>query len=107
VLSTKLMACAFGLSLALGGMKACAAPAAPPSAVAQKASTARDALRDLGDLPPPTDTDSATPASASTVSSAESVPELPTWAMILLCFAGLALAGLKGGRKDRLSPGID
>jgi hypothetical protein len=41
------------------------------------------------------------------VTSAEPVPELPIWAMLLLCFAGLGLARLKRGRKDRLSPGID
>jgi hypothetical protein len=41
------------------------------------------------------------------MSSAEAVPELPTWAMMLLCLAGLGLAGFKKSRKDRLSPGID
>jgi hypothetical protein len=101
------MACAFGLSLApLGGMHACAAPVSPPGAVAQKAS-AGDALRDLGDLPPPPDTDSGVQPSASTVSMAEPIPELPTWAMILLCFAGLGLAGFRRGRRDRLSTGLD
>ena len=103
MLSTKVMASAFVLSLALGGTEAWAAPATAP----QKASAARDALRDLGDLSPPPDSDSAAPAPTSTGSSAEPVPELPTWAMILLCFAGLGLAGFKRGRKDRLSPGID
>jgi hypothetical protein len=59
--------------------------------------------------PPPPSSDSPTPtsASASTMSSAEAVPELPTWAMMLLCLAGLGLAGFKKSRKDRLSPGID
>jgi hypothetical protein len=103
------MACAIGLSLALGAAEGRAAPAAPTDAIAQPASTARDAIRDLGDLPPPPDSDNPTPtsASASSVSIAEPVPELPVWAMLLLCFAGLGLAGFKRGRKDRLSPGIE
>ena len=44
---------------------------------------------------------------AATVSPAEPIPELPTWAMMLLCLMGLGLAGFKKGRKDRLSPGIE
>jgi hypothetical protein len=107
LLSAKVIVCAIGLSLALGAAEAYAAPAALSGAVAQPASTARDAIRDLGDLPPPPDSDSAAPDSASSVSSAEPVPELPIWAMLLLCFAGLGLARLKRGRKDRLSPGIE
>jgi hypothetical protein len=108
LLSAKVIICAIGLSLALGVAGGHATPAAPTSAVTDQASTARDAIRDLGDLPPPPDSDSAAPASASSsVSSAEPVPELPIWAMLLLCFAGLGLARLKRGRKDRLSPGIE
>jgi hypothetical protein len=108
LLSAKVIICAIGLSLALGVAEGHATRAAPTSAVTHPASTARDAIRDLGDLPPPPDSDSAAPASASSsVSSAEPVPELPIWAMLLLCFAGLGLARLKRGRKDRLSPGIE
>jgi hypothetical protein len=109
LLSAKVIVCAIGLSLALGAAEAGAAQAAPTSAVAHPASTGGDAFHDLGDLPPPlaSDNPTAASASASSVSSAEPVPELPIWAMLLLCFAGLGLAGLKRGRKDRLSPGIE
>jgi hypothetical protein len=112
LLSTKVIACqvivcTIGLSLAFGVAGARATPAAPAGAIIQVALGSTHPIHDLGDLPPPPDSDNPTPASTSTVSSAEPVPELPTWAMILLCFAGLGLAGLKRGRKDRLSPGID
>jgi hypothetical protein len=107
LLSAKVIVCAIGLSLALGAAEAGAAQVAPTGAVAHPASTARDAIRDLGDLPPPPDSDSTAPASASSVSSAEPVPELPTWAMMILCLAGLGLARFKRGRKNRLSPAID
>jgi hypothetical protein len=107
LLSAKVIVCAIGLSLALGAAEARAAPAAPTGAVAHPASTARDAIRDLGDLPPPPDSDSTAPASASSVSSAEPVPELPIWAMMLLFFGGLGLARFKRGRKNRLSQGIE
>jgi hypothetical protein len=107
LLSTKIMACAIGLSLALGAAEACAAQAAPAGAIAQPGSTARDASRDLGNLPPPPDSDSTAPASVSSASSAEPVPELPTWAMMILCLAGLGLARFKRGRKNRLSQGIE
>jgi hypothetical protein len=107
LLSTKVIACAIGLSLAVGAAEASAA--APAGATIKVALGSTHPIHDLGDLPPPPDSDNSTPApaSASTVSSAEPVPELPTWAMILLCFAGLGLAGFKRGRKDRLSPGIE
>jgi hypothetical protein len=101
--STKVIACMIGLSLAFVVAEASAAPAG----AIQVALGSTHPIHDLGDLPPPPDSDNPTPASTSTVSSAEPVPELPTWAMILLCFAGLGLAGFKRGRKDRLSPGID
>jgi hypothetical protein len=103
------MACAIGLSLAVGPAEAGAAQATPPGATARPAPTVGDAVRDLGDLPPPPDSDSTVPAAtaASTVSSAEAVPELPTWAMMILCLAGLGLARFKRGRKNRLSPGIE
>jgi hypothetical protein len=106
-LSARIIVCTVGLSLALGAMEARAAQAAPARAIVQTASDSSDAIQDLGALTSAPDSDNPTPASTSTVSSAEPVPELPTWAMILLCFAGLGLAGLKRGRKDRLSPGID
>jgi hypothetical protein len=99
--------CTAGLFLALGAAEASAAQVAPSGAIAQSGPNYSRDLHDLGALPPASDSDSPTPASASIVSSAEAVPELPTWAMILLCFAGLGLAGFKRGRKDRLSPGID
>ena len=109
MLSAKVIVFAVGLSLALGAAEAGAAQAAPTGAVAHSESTGGDAFHDLGDLPPPPASDNPTPASASasSVSSAEPVPELPIWAMLLLCFAGLGLARLKRARKDRLSPGID
>jgi hypothetical protein len=107
LLSAKVIVCAIGLSLALGAAAGGAAEAAPTATIVQMGSTARDAIRDLGDLPPPPDSDSTAPASASSVSSAEPVPELPTWAMMILCLAGLGLARFKRGRKNRLSPGID
>jgi hypothetical protein len=107
LLSTKVIACAIGLSLAFGAAEARARQPAASGAIAQSASHSGEAIQDLGALQPAPDSDNRTPASTSTVSSAEPIPELPTWAMILLCFAGLGLAGLKRGRKDRLSPGID
>jgi hypothetical protein len=109
LLSIKVIACTIGLSLAFGAAEASATPAAPAGAIIQVALGSTHPIHDLGDLPPPPDSDNPTPASAfaSTASSAEPVPELPTWAMILLCFAGLGLAGFKRGRKNRLSPGIE
>jgi hypothetical protein len=97
------------LSWALGAAQAGAPQATPSGAIPQQASNAVHDVLDLGVLPPPADSDNSTPTSAlaSTVSSAAPIPELPTWAMILLCFAGLGLAGFKRGRKDRLSPGIE
>ncbi len=105
----KTIVCAVGLSLALGAVEAGAAQTAPASAIGQTASDSTHPIRDLGDLRPPPDSDNPTPtsASASTVSSAEAVPELPIWGMLLLFFAGLGLAGFKRGRKDRLSPGLE
>jgi hypothetical protein len=107
VLSAKVIVYAIGLSLALGAGEASAAQADPAGVLVQTVSNSTHPIQDLGDLPPPPDSDSAAPASASSVSSAEPVPELPIWAMLLLCFAGLGLARLKRGRKDRLSPGIE
>jgi hypothetical protein len=107
VIACQIIVCTIGLSLAFGVAGARATPAAPAGVIIQVALGSTHPIHDLGDLPPPPDPDNPTPASTSTVSSAEPVPELPTWAMILLCFAGLGLAGFKRGRKDRLSPGID
>jgi hypothetical protein len=101
--STKVIACAIGLSLAFGAAEGSAKQLAAPGVVAASG----DAIRDLGALPPAPEPDNSTPASASTVSIAEPVPELPTWAMILLCFAGLGLAGFRRARKDRLLPGLE
>ena len=100
------MACAIVLSFAFGTAEA-RVEAAPTGAIIQVASNSTHPIHDLGNLPPPPDSDSTAPASASSVSSAEPVPELSTWAMMLLCLAGLGLAGFKKGRKNRLSPGID
>jgi hypothetical protein len=106
-LPAKMIVCALGLSLALGAAEARATETAPAGAIGQTVSDSTHPIRDLGDLPPPPDADTPTPASASTVSSAEPVPELPIWAMLLLCFAGLGLAKFGRGRKDRLSPGLE
>jgi hypothetical protein len=105
--SAKVIVCALGLSLAVGAAEARTAQTALAGAIGQTALDSTHPIRDLGDLPPPSDSDTPTPASASTVSSAEPVPELPIWAMLLLCFAGLGLARFKRARKDRLSPGLE
>jgi hypothetical protein len=108
LLSAKVIVCAIGLSLALGVTQAGAAQADPAGVLIQTVSNSTHPIQDLGDLPPP-DSDSTASASASapSVSSAEPVPELPTWAMMILCLAGLGLAGFKRSRKGRLSPGIE
>jgi hypothetical protein len=102
---------AIGISLALGAADARAAGVSPGGAMNQAASdqNADPGVHDLGLLPPAGNADAPprAPSSSATASSAEPVPELPTWAMMLLCLAGLGLAGLKKGRKDRLSPGIE
>jgi hypothetical protein len=107
----RMLACAIGISLALGAADARATGISPGGAMNQAASdgNAGHELRDLGLLPPPGNADASprAPLSAPDLSSAEPVPELPTWAMMLLCLAGLGLAGFRKGRKDRLSPGID
>jgi hypothetical protein len=107
--SAKVIVCAIGLSWALGLPEAGAAQADPASVLIQIVSNSTHPIQDLGDLPPPPDSDGTTPATASTssVSSAEPVPELPTWAMMILCLAGLGLARFKRSRKGRLSQGID
>jgi hypothetical protein len=105
LLTARVIACAISLCLAFGAAEASAKQSA--AGIVQSASHSAEGVYDLGALQPAPDSDSSTPASTSTVSSAEPVPELPTWAMILLCFAGLGLAGFRRGRKDRLSPGID
>jgi hypothetical protein len=101
------MACAIVLALAFGAAEARATPAAPTGAIIQVASNSTHPIHDLGDLPPPPDSDSTAPASAPSVSSAQAVPELPTWAMMILCLAGLGLARFRRGRKNRLSQGIE
>jgi hypothetical protein len=102
--------CAIGLFLALGAADASAAGTTPGRAAIEVASDliSGHAVHDLGLLPPPAASDNPAPAlaSAAIVNSAEPIPELPTWAMVLLCFMGLGLAGLKKGRRDRLAPGI-
>jgi hypothetical protein len=108
-LSAKIILCTLSLSLALCAVEARAAQTATVGAIVQTASNSTHPIRDLGDLPPPPDADNQTPTSASvsTVSSAQPVPELQIWAMLLLFFGGLGLARLKRGRKDRLSPGLE
>jgi hypothetical protein len=98
---------AIGLSLALGGADPLAAEATRGSAVIQADHNSGDAVRDLGLAPPADNSSDPAPSPALIVNSAEPVPELPTWAMMLLCLIGLGLAGFKKGRKDRLSPGIE
>jgi hypothetical protein len=103
-----ILLCAVGLSLALGAPDACAAGIAPGAAIQTSSSPV---LHDL-DLAAPA-ANSEDPAlalsSAPAVSSADAtaVPELPTWAMMFLCFLGLGVAMFKRGRKNRLSPGIE
>jgi hypothetical protein len=110
-MGAQLILCTIGLSLALGAAEACAAGVTSGGAdiLTISDNNSGHAVHDLGLLPPPANSDNSTPApaSASTVSSAEPVPELSTWSMMLLCLAGLGLAGFKKGRKNRLSPGID
>jgi hypothetical protein len=108
-LSAKIILSTLGLSLALCAAEARAAQTATAGVIVQTASNSTHPIRDLGDLPPPPDADNQTPTSASvsTVSSAQPVPELQIWAMLLLFFGGLGLARLKRGRKDRLSPGLE
>lgn len=100
--------CATGLFFALGLMEAQADRMTAPNSTAIERA-AHDNLEDLGLWPAPASSDNSIPASASasTESSAEPIPELPTWTMMLVFFMGLGLAGFKKGRKDRLSPGID
>ena len=102
---------AVGLYLALGVPEACAAGIAPGSAHIEIASDPNSShlIHDLNILPPPANSDGPTSAPASIINGAESapIPELPTWAMMLLCLMGLGLAGFKKGRKDRLSQGIE
>ena len=108
MLSAKVIVCAIGLSLALGITEAGAAQADPAGVLIQTVSNSTHPIQDLGDLPPPdSDSTASATASAPSVSSAEPVPELPTWAMMILCLAGLGLAGFKRSRKGRLSPGIE
>lgn len=106
-LSPRAMILMVGLSLALGAGNARAAEGAPAGPSIQ--TNSGHAVHDLGLLPSSPNSDSSTQpsTSASAVSSAEPVPELPTWAMMLLCLAGLGLAGFRKGRKNRLSPGIE
>jgi hypothetical protein len=108
----QIILCTIGLALALGAAHACAAGVTPGGAdiLTKSDNNSGHVLHDLGllsPLPPGSDGPTPTSASAATMSSAEAVPELPTWAMMLLCLAGLGLAGFKKSRKDRLSPGID
>jgi hypothetical protein len=105
--------CAIALSFAIGASEVCAAGVAPAGPIIQTASdhNSGHAIHDLGLAPPTANSNdpTPTPSSASTVSSADAtpVPELPIWAMMLLCFVGLGIAKFKKGRKDRLSPGIE
>jgi hypothetical protein len=102
---------AVGLCLALGAGEAFAAADTPSRDVMEIASSQNrgSLIHDFGLFAPPANPDNPAeaPSSASTVGAAEAVPELPTWAMMLLCLMGLGFAAFKKGRKDRLSPGIE
>jgi hypothetical protein len=101
--------CTTGLLFALGLAEPYATAIASPDSAAVLKVADNHAIQDLGLLPAPASPDNSNPASASasTVSSAEPIPELPTWTMMLVFFVGLGLAGFKKGRKDRLSPGLE
>jgi hypothetical protein len=107
-LCAQFIVCMMAFSLAFGAAEARAAQTTPVPAH-QTLSNSGHPIQDLGDVPPPPDEDTPTPTSASTsaASNAQAVPELPMWAMLLVFFAGLGLARLKRGRKDRLSPGLE
>jgi hypothetical protein len=100
--------CVIGLCLALGAPDACAAGVAPGAVVQTNSGPV---LHDLGLAAPTANSEDPALAlsSAPAVTSADAtpVPELPTWAMMFLCFLGLGIAMFKRGRKDRLSPGIE
>ena len=101
---------AVGLFLTLGAAEASAVAIRPSGVVSELASVKDQGplIHDLGFLPPaPSPADPVQAQPLSTVSTAEAVPELSTWAMTLLCLAGLGLATFKKGRKDRLSPGLE
>jgi hypothetical protein len=104
---------AVGLSFTLGMAEVYAAGVSPSGTIIPAASehNSGHAIHDLGLAPPTASSDDPAPTAslASTASSADatSVPELPTWGMMLLFFVGLGIAGFKKGRKDRLSPGIE
>jgi hypothetical protein len=96
------------LSFAVGAADLSVAAVAPNGRLTETTSETK-VMHDLGLVQPRGNSSDPAPAplSAATVSTAEPVPELPTWAMMLLCLMGLGLAGFKKGRKDRLSPGIE
>jgi hypothetical protein len=89
----------------------CAGEARPDGAIVQTISDHNSGrtIHDLGLVVPTANSDdpTPTPSSTSTVSSADPIPELPTWALMLVFFLGLGLAGFKKRRKDRLSPGVE
>ena len=102
------------ISLFVALVTPCAVVAQAPRAEATIVASSDDAdysVDDPGPLSPQAGSGSPTspPSSAANMSSAAAtpIPELPTWAMMLLCLAGLGLAGLKRGRRNRLSPGIE
>jgi len=108
----QILLCAVGLGLALGAANASAAGVAPGAIVQTSPDhNSGPAIHDLGLAAPAANSEDPAPAlsSAAAVTSADAtpVPELPTWAMLLLCFLGLGIAMFKRGRKDRLSPGIE
>jgi hypothetical protein len=104
--------CAAGLFFTLGTTGVYAAEVSPGGAIqAASEHNSGHAIHDLGLAPPTASSDDSAPRAslASTASSADatSVPELPTWGMMLIFFVGLGIARFKSGRKDRLSPGIE
>ena len=109
---TQEMLLPIGLFIALGGANVGAAKVAPANAIIMASDHETDhAIHDLGLLPVEASSgnSASTPSSVSTPNSTEAtpIPELPTWAMMLLCLLGLGVAGLKKGRRNRLSPGIE
>jgi hypothetical protein len=107
----QILLCAIGLCSMLSLADTCAAEATPDGASVETISDQNSghAIHDLGLVAPTANSDDPTPApsSTSTASSAEPIPELPTWALMLVFFLGLGLAGFKKSRKDRLSPGVE
>jgi hypothetical protein len=101
----QILLCAIGSCSMLSLADTCAAEARPDGAIVQTISdhNSGHAIHDLGPVAPTANSDDPTPAPSSTwtVSSAQPIRELPTWAPMLVFFLGLGLAGFKKSRKER------